>query len=168
MGTRPGGLVVAESLQDVIAAPRRSVPRISAAALRQISLFEGLSDRQRKRVARLATMAEFREGTSIVREGTRAHSFFVVVDGRARVERGGVVTASLVAGDGFGEMALLDGEPRSASVVAETDVAAVRIAADPFRALLRREPAIAIALLRTLSLRVRRLEGASGATPASA
>jgi CRP-like cAMP-binding protein len=104
-------------------------------------------------------VAEFREGTAIVREGTRGHSFFVIVDGRARVERGGVVTAGLVAGDSFGEMALLDGEPRSASVVAETDVAALRIAADPFRALLRREPAIALVLLRTLSQRVRRLEG---------
>jgi len=160
METRPIGLVAAESLQDVIAAPRRSLPRVSAAALGQMPLFADLPERQLRRIARLAILAEFREGTVIVREGTRAHSFFVVLDGRARVERGGVVTASLVAGDGFGEMALLDGEPRSVSVVAETDVAALRIAADPFRALLRREPAIAIALLRTLSLRVRRLEDA--------
>jgi CRP/FNR family transcriptional regulator, cyclic AMP receptor protein len=160
METRPIGLVAAESLQDVVAAPKRSLPRISAAALRRIPLFADLSERHLRRVARLAILAEFREGTAIVREGARGHSFFVIVDGRARVERGGVVTAGLVAGDGFGEMALLDGEPRSASVIAETDVAALRIAADPFRALLRREPAIALALLRTLSARVRRLEDA--------
>lgn len=159
METRPIGLIAAESLQDVIAAPRRSLPRTTAAVLRRIPLFADLSDRHLRRVARLAIVAEFREGTAIVREGTRGHSFFVIVDGRARVERGGVVTAGLVAGDSFGEMALLDGEPRSASVVAETDVAALRIAADPFRALLRREPAIALVLLRTLSQRVRRLEG---------
>ena len=159
MGTRPGGLVVAESLQDVIAVPRRSVPRVSAGALRRIPLFADLSDRQLRRIAKLAILAEYRENTAIVREGTRGHSFFVILDGRARVERGGVVTAGLVAGDAFGEMALLDGEPRSASVIAEAPVAALRIAGDPFRALLRREPAIAIALLRTLSIRVRRLEG---------
>jgi CRP/FNR family cyclic AMP-dependent transcriptional regulator len=158
METRPIGLVAAESLQDVIAAPRRSLPRASAQALRAIPLFADLSDRHLRRVARLAILAEFRENTSVVREGSRAHSFFVILDGRARVERGGVVTAGLVAGDAFGEMALLDGEPRSASVIAETDVTALRIAGDPFRALLRREPAIALALLRTLSLRVRRLE----------
>ncbi len=162
MQTRPIGLVAAESLQDVVAGPRRSLPRASAAVLREMPLFADLSDRHLRRIARLAIPAAFRANSVIVREGTRGHSFFVVVDGRARVERGGVVTGGLVAGDGFGEMALLDGEPRSATVVAETDVTALRIAADPFRALLRREPAIAIALLRTLSLRVRRLEAAPG------
>jgi CRP/FNR family transcriptional regulator, cyclic AMP receptor protein len=158
MEARPIGLVAAESLQDVVAAPRRALPRASAAVLREIPLFADLSDRHLRRIARLAIPAAFRANSVIVREGTRGHSFFVIVDGRARVERAGVAAGGLAAGDGFGEMALLDGEPRSATVVAETDVSALRIAADPFRALLRREPAIAIALLRTLSLRVRRLE----------
>jgi CRP/FNR family transcriptional regulator, cyclic AMP receptor protein len=166
METRQDGLVVAESLQDVIAAPRRALPRISPETLREIPLFADLPDRQLRRVARLAILAEFRAGTTIVREGARGHSFFVIVAGRARVERGGAVSARLASGDGFGEMALLDGEPRSATVVAETDIAALRIAADPFRALLRREPAIAVALLRTLSLRVRRLERTLAGDPA--
>jgi CRP/FNR family transcriptional regulator, cyclic AMP receptor protein len=159
MSTRPGGLLMADSLAEIVSAPRGSLPRASAQVLREVPLFADLSDRHLRGVSRLAMVAAFREGAIVVREGARGHSFFVVLDGRARVERAGASVATLATGDHFGEMALLDGEPRSASVIAETDLTTLRIAADPFRKLLRREPSLALALLRTLSLRVRRLEG---------
>jgi len=73
------------------------------------------------------------------------------------VRRDGSKT-TLSAGDYFGEMALLDRRPRSATVTTHTNITALRISAAEFQALLRREPTIALALLQTLSPRVRELE----------
>lgn len=158
MSTRPGALLMADSLAEVVAAPRRTLPRVSAAVLRQVPLFAGLSERHLRKVARLVTLAEIRAGVAVVREGAAGHSFYVILDGRAQVARGGATVATLAAGDYFGEMALLDRGPRSATVTAETALVALRISAGPFEKLLRGEPTIALALLQTLSARVRELE----------
>ena len=70
----------------------------------------------------------------------------------------GAPAAKLHAGDHFGEMALLDRRPRSATVTTQTAMTALRIPGSAFQKLLRREPTIALALLETLSVRVRDLE----------
>ncbi len=158
MSVRPGGLLIADSLGELAAAPRRALPRVSAAVLRQVPLFAALSERHLRKVAKLVTLAEIRAGVPVVREGAAGHSFYVILDGRAQVTRGGAPAATLEAGDYFGEMALLDRGPRSATVTAETALVALRISAGPFDKLLRSEPTIALALLQTLSARVRELE----------
>jgi CRP-like cAMP-binding protein len=158
MGIRPGGLLVTDALAEITASPRRALPRASVPVLRQIPLFAELSDRHLRKVAKLATLTNFPANAAVVREGTRGHTFFVILNGHAAVVRQDGSTTTLNAGDYFGEMALLDRKPRSATVTTETKVTALRISATAFQQLLRREPTIALALLQTLSLRVRALE----------
>ncbi len=158
MPAKPGGLLVAEGLAEIASAPARDLPRVSLPALRQVPLFAGLSDRHLRKVAKLVMPVRFDAGAAIVREGSPGHTFFVILEGRATVVRRGARPAKLRPGEYFGEMALLDRRPRSATVMAETELSALRISADPFGKLLRSEPSIAVALLETLSVRVRELE----------
>jgi CRP-like cAMP-binding protein len=157
MAVRPGGLLVADALAELVSASGRSLSHASVGVLRQVPLFAGLSDRHLRRVAKLATVARFRPNVAVVREARQGHTFFVILEGRAEVRRG-ARTTELVSGDYFGEMALLDRGPRSATVTTQTETTVLRIAAAPFHKLLRSEPTIAIALLETLSLRIRELE----------
>lgn len=155
---KPGGSPVADGLAEIASAPSRDLPRVSLPVLRRVPLFADLSDRQLRRVAKLVMPVRFDAGAAIVREGSEAHTFFIILEGRATVVRRGARPATLRPGEYFGEMALLDRRPRSATVMAETELSALRIAADQFGKLLRSEPSIAVALLETLSVRVRELE----------
>ena len=126
--------------------------------LAEVPLFEGLSKRQLRRVAKLARIRRFASGSAMVRAGDAGTSFFVLLDGRARVVPRGGRAKRLGAGDSFGEMALLDGAPRSADVVADGEVLTLTIGRSSFGKLLRKEPALTQALLRTLAARLRAAE----------
>lgn len=127
-------------------------------ALAEVPLFEGLSKRQLRRIAKLARVRRFGPGSTMVRTGDPGRSFYVMLDGRARVIRVDGRTRRLAAGDYFGEMALLDDTPRSAAVVADGAVLALTIDRPGFAKLVRAEPALAQALLRTLAARLRAAE----------
>lgn len=126
--------------------------------LEEVSLFAGLSKRHLRGIAKLARVRRFASGSRLVRAGDSGKSFFVLLDGTAKVVRGGGRPRRLGIGDYFGEMALLDGAPRSADVIAESDVLALTVDRSGFTKLLRAEPAIAQALLRTLAARLRAAE----------
>jgi CRP-like cAMP-binding protein len=158
MGVRPGGLVIADALAEIVGSRSQALPGASVAVLREVPLFAALSDRQLRKVGKLAMLARYRAGVAVVREGARGHDFFVILEGQATVARRGASVATLAPGDHFGEMALLDRRPRSATVTTETETTALRIPAAAFQKLLRSEPTIALALLETLSVRVRDLE----------
>src|SRR5207302_3193561 len=115
-----------------------------------------LSRRNLRRVADLAAVRRFEAGASIIRAGERGDAFYVVLDGRADVRRRSGKAVTLRAGDFFGEMALLDGAPRSASVVAATEVLTMRVGRSAFWKLLKQEPQISATLLATMADRVRR------------
>lgn len=123
--------------------------------LEDVPLFAGVPRRHLKRVAELAKPKRFAAGTTIVRSGDPGNAFYVLVDGAARVTPPKGRAIKLGPGDSFGEMALLDGSPRSADVTATEDVLALAIGSAAFEKLLRREPQLAIALLRTLAGRLR-------------
>jgi CRP-like cAMP-binding protein len=159
MGVRPGGLVIADALAEIVGSRSQALPGASVAVLREVPLFAGLSDRHLRKVGKLAMLARYRADVAIVREGARGHDFFVILEGQATVAHRGAPPATLAPGDHFGEMALLDRRPRSATVTTETVMTALRIPAAAFQKLLRSEPTIALALLETLSVRVRDLEG---------
>jgi CRP-like cAMP-binding protein len=129
-----------------------------AAVLQQVPLFQSLSRRHLRRVAGCARTRRFERGSAIVRAGQPGSAFYVVLEGEASVATRRGRGVRLRAGDSFGEMALLDGAPRSADVVAVGDVVAMEIGRTAFARLLKQEPQIALALLRTLAQRVRRLE----------
>ena len=102
--------------------------------------------------------ATFGAGTPIVRAGDAGSAFYVLIDGGARVVTPKGRARKLGSGDSFGEMALLDDSPRSASVVAEGDVLTMTISRTAFGKLLRSEPALSQELLRTLAARLRSAE----------
>jgi len=97
----------------------------------------------------------FQPGETVVREGDPGEELFVILQGEARVERGGVPLATFGPGEFFGEVAVLDGRPRSADVVAVTQLRCLAISRDPIRAALEREPRAAWAMLKILAGRLR-------------
>jgi hypothetical protein len=87
--------------------------------LRRVPLFTGLGGRELEEVGRLADEVELPAGRVLTHEGRSADEFFVIVDGSVRIERGGVTVAQLGDGDFLGEIALIDGGPRTATATAE-------------------------------------------------
>ena len=128
-----------------------------AAVLARLPLFANVSKRHLRRVAALAEIREFEPGDTIVEKGDAPDGFYLILGGRAKVVAR-PQARPLKTGDYFGEMALLDGEPRSATVVAVGDLQTMRLPRRPFMRLLQQEPSISIAMLAELGSRVRRLE----------
>jgi CRP-like cAMP-binding protein len=128
-------------------------------ALERVPLFAGLTKRHLRKIAGASTVAQIPAGQHLVREGFSAEAFYIVLDGEA-VVTGTPAISRLGAGDFCGELGLLDGSPRSASVIAATDVVAVRLPRKEFLELVDHRPEIARALLADLAARVRRLETA--------
>src|SRR5215468_742044 len=126
--------------------------------LADVPLFEGLSKRHLRRIAKLARIRRFAGGAAMVRVGDAGRTFYVLLDGNAKVTRPGRRAVRLGQGAFFGEMALIDDSPRSADVVADGEVLALTIDRTGFTKLLRSEPALSQALLRTLAARLRAAE----------
>ena len=97
----------------------------------------------------------FGAGETIVRQGDPGDDLYVILEGRVRVERGGRAVESLRQGEFFGEVAVLDGRPRSADVVAETAVRTLRLSREVVRDALQRDPRAAWAMLQVLAGRLR-------------
>jgi CRP-like cAMP-binding protein len=144
-------------------AASRQTERATVQVLAQVPIFASLSHRHLGRVAGVTAAKRYPPNSLLVRVGTPADAFYVILSGNARVEaRGRPVT--LEAGDFFGEMALIDGETRAATVTAITDVLVLRIARAKFLKLLEAEPKVALAIMATLS---RRLRAARSQVPAT-
>ncbi len=126
--------------------------------LEEVPLFLGLPRRHLRRIAALARSKRFARGSLIVRAGAPGDAFYVILDGTVRVVPTAGRPATLRAGDSFGEMSLLDGEPRSADITAVSEVLTMTIGRAAFAKLLRREPQISHGLLRTLAARLRAAE----------
>lgn len=137
------------------------IDRETAALLAQVPLFAGLSRRHLGRVGSLATAKRRPANSPLVREGRPGDAFYVILSGSARVELPGR-QVPLEAGDFFGEMALLDGKPRSATVTAVTEVLVLMISRTKFVGLLEAEPKVAIAMMATLTRRLRDTHAAMG------
>src|SRR5689334_583856 len=118
--------------------------------LGDVPLFAGLSRRHLIRVADLATTRWVTRGSAIVKAGAPGESFFVILNGRAGVRAGGR-RVGMQTGDFFGEMSLIDGQPRSATVTAHTDVLVMVLPRSRFLKLVRSEPKVALAVMTALS-----------------
>lgn len=126
-------------------------------ALRNTSLFAGFNDEQLEMVPKIGLTHRFGAGDSVVRVGAQeAHpGLWLVLEGVAQVEVEGEKIRDIEAGNHFGEMALLTGEPRSADVVAQSDLVAMEFTDRHLMALIGREPAVAVAMLAELATRLR-------------
>src|SRR5215471_2001478 len=122
--------------------------------LRHVPLFALCSKRQLGEISRLADEIDVPEGKVLAREGDRGREFFVLVEGRAVVRRGGKQVNALSDGDFFGEIALVSGRPRTATVTATSPVRALVVTEQAFGSLLRKSPEIQTKVLQALAERV--------------
>ncbi|MBI3647449.1 MAG: cyclic nucleotide-binding domain-containing protein [Actinobacteria bacterium] len=132
--------------------------RRSAVALAGVPLFEGFTRRHLAHLAHEADEVAFEPGEHVVEEGLLGETLYVILEGQARVVRGGRRVARLLPGDFFGELSAIDGGPRTASVVAETPLLAVRLFRHTLVDLLRREPLLTVKLLQGIAKRIREVE----------
>jgi CRP-like cAMP-binding protein len=125
------------------------------AKLGEVPIFSGCSRRELSLIARAAKEVSHRQGTVIAREGDRGIGLFMILEGQCEVTIGGKRKAKLGPGEFFGEIALLDGGPRTATVTALTNVKLVGITGWVFRGLLMEHPSIALKTLEAVAGRLR-------------
>ena len=123
-----------------------------------VPLFEGLSKRHLKKLGSLAEMADFMEGASVVKEGQPGESFFVAITGQAKVTVKGRTVHRILPGDHFGEISLLDGGDRTATVLTETPMTLLMIDRKPFLKMLADDPDVSVSLLEGLARMIRRVD----------
>jgi CRP/FNR family transcriptional regulator, cyclic AMP receptor protein len=140
---------------------RASAAKDWARVLAALPLFSKCSKRQLRAVARLARFEESPPGQVVIQAGDAPDAFHFILGGQARV-LGKPRARVLGVGDYFGEMGLIDGEPRSATVVAVGELQTMKLPRRPFLKLLKQEPGISMAMLTELAGRLRKVErGAS-------
>jgi CRP/FNR family cyclic AMP-dependent transcriptional regulator len=125
-----------------------------AAAISRVPLFSRCSKRQLMEIAQLADEIDLPAGRVLTKEGTRGREFFVILEGRAEVERGGRVIAIVCNGDFLGEVALVTDHPRTATVTTTTPARVLVLPTREFRQLLRTSPDIQGKVLQAVADRV--------------
>jgi len=161
---------MSQSIPDMILRDRSPVPkkprpeqealrtrRQSATALAGVPLFAGFTRRDLDRLAKESDVVSFSPGQPIVQEGMLGETMFVVLSGEATVLHGRRRLGVVRPGDHFGELAAIDGGPRSATVVAATPVVAVRLFRRTLFALLKAEPDLSLKVLDQMVRRMRDL-----------
>jgi CRP/FNR family cyclic AMP-dependent transcriptional regulator len=121
----------------------------------QVPLFESCSQRELRAIAGVVKEVSHPKGTVIAKEGDPGVGLFIIVDGESEVTIGGKRMAILRRGDFFGEIALLDGGPRSATVTARTDMRLLGLTEWVFRGLIQEHPSIAVRTLESMAGRLR-------------
>ena len=119
------------------------------------ALFKGIDAQGLASLAEHATQVDFPDGHVIARQGDIGTGFFVVLSGFVRVVRDGELVARLGQGEFFGELSVLDRMPRNASVIADGPVSCLALASWDFEKLLLEQPAVTLAILRGVALRLR-------------
>ena len=135
----------------------RRTRRQTATALAGVPLFAGFSKRDLDRLADETDVVSFRTGQTIVEEGMLGETMFVVLSGEAVVMHGQRKLGTLRPGDHFGELAAIDGAPRSATVVALTPVVANRLFRRTLFSMLKAEPQLSLKILDAMVRRIRDL-----------
>jgi CRP/FNR family cyclic AMP-dependent transcriptional regulator len=129
---------------------------MNAARLKSIPLFAGLSERQREQIARWADEVDIKAGKHLVDQGRFAYEFFVIEEGTAEVTHDAEHVADLGPGDFFGEIGILEDEPRTATVVAVSDMTLIVMTDRDFREMTRSMPDIAQTIRRTMEARMKK------------
>ncbi len=123
--------------------------------LNNVRLFSSLNKKELGLIGRASDVITVQAGTEIVKEGTTGHEFFLISDGQAVVRRNGRKIATLGPGSYFGEMAILDRGPRSATVVADTDLELIVLGQREFLGVLDAVPTVAYKMLVSMAGRLR-------------
>lgn len=130
------------------------------AFLRRVPLLSSLNDQQIEALAAGSTRRNFPKGRTIVSEGEPSQSLYILLSGRAKVQRSDsegkeVILAVLGSGDFFGEMSLIDDAPRSASVITLESCDFMSIAKDSFKAMLMQSNEMCLAVMKGMVARLR-------------
>lgn len=123
--------------------------------LRQVPLFAHLDKRETERLSMLADQLDVPDGQVLTRQGASGGEFFIVLDGKVAIEKDGQRIATMNPGDFLGEIALIDGKPRTATARADGDTRLLVIGRAPFHELMDEFPSIRISVLEALAERVR-------------
>jgi CRP-like cAMP-binding protein len=129
--------------------------------MRDVPLFAGLLRSELDRIALVMNPRDVAAGDVVCAEGEPGREFFLIAAGEAEIERGGQTVAKLSVGDHFGELALLDRGPRSATVRAVTDLRLYVLRDESFAAVLNEVPALAQKLLAAMARRLREADASS-------
>jgi CRP-like cAMP-binding protein len=127
----------------------------SADTLEQVPLLEELTKRDRQRLAQSMKERTFASGQEIVVEGRSGVGFFIILEGKAAVTIGGKLIQALGPGDYFGEMALLDGGERTATITSDGELRCATMTSWAFKSFVIENPKVAWSMLQTLAQRVR-------------
>jgi CRP-like cAMP-binding protein len=130
---------------------------VGITALERTPLFAGLDREQLENVLRVGHRVSFDAGQAIVERGDAGDAMYIILSGAAEVDVGGRFHR-LERGDFFGEMAVLAGKRREATVKAVEPVEALRIPADDFQAFLHDHPPVAVGMLKSLVERLREVQ----------
>ncbi len=120
-------------------------------------LFQGIDEAGLTALAGRAIQVDFPVGHVIARQGEIGTGFFVVISGRVRVVRDGTIVAHLGPGEFFGELSVLDRQPRNAMVAADEATSCLALASWDFEQVLLEQPALTLAILRGVAVRLRQV-----------
>lgn len=124
--------------------------------LQGVPLFSRFSNRELEPILKSAKERDFEPGTPIVREGDQSNiGFYLILDGQVEVKQGERTLSKLGSGQFFGEMSVLDGEPRSADVIPTTRTKCLLLTNWDIKALVKTYPSIAMKIIAELSRRLR-------------
>ena len=137
------------------AVPPGPPPRDPVSALQRVELFAGMNRRQSEQIARLLKERRFAKGETVIMEGSGGAAFFIIDSGQATVSSKGTELATLGPGEYFGEVALIDGGPRSATVTAATDLVCYGLTFWEFRPLVESNGTMGWKLLQALARQLR-------------
>jgi CRP-like cAMP-binding protein len=126
--------------------------------LRNVPLFAGCSDRELKKIGESVKEVHFPAGRVICEEGEQGGGLHVVVEGDTKVEVNGRTRRRMGPGSFFGEIALLDGGARTATVIAESDVTTLSLPMWSFKSVLKEHPTMALKMLEEVGRRLRATE----------
>jgi CRP-like cAMP-binding protein len=129
--------------------------------LQGVPMFVDLSRKQLRQISSLMTQAARPTGTVLIEEGRAGHEFFIVLEGKVEVRHDDKVIATRGAGEYFGEIALLDNRPRTATVVVVEPVVIEVLSRQEFKSLLAQSPELAHEIMATMA---RRLAGSAETT----
>jgi CRP-like cAMP-binding protein len=135
------------------------------ALLKKVPLFDGLTPRQVEEISRLADEVEVQEGKRLAATGETGRELFIIVEGRATVKTPRGRTVRLGRGDFFGEMSLIDGAVRSATVTADSPMKLLVVGQRDFWGLLDAAPSISKKIMSTLAARLRDADAAYSKAP---
>lgn len=128
--------------------------------LKKVPMFSNLSQRHLREIGKHADQVKMEAGRVLAQQEKKGWEFIFIVDGKARVEKDGKVIRQLSEGDFFGEISLIDGEPRTATVISDTDMTLLVVHKSSFDHLLDTIPGLQRKILIALCQYLRRAEKA--------